>query len=359
MAKKASAEEPQITKEEMSALSEAYEAAEQPSASGERKVRDYDFASPDKVGKEYLRTLRALHSDFATGLGVLLSSICQTQTQVSVSGLNQLSYKEYRSSLPPRTLLAELSVEPLSRYMIFEINPGIVGLWVDVLCGGVPQSAAEPSTLTELDIAVADKVLTSLLESYAEAWSSVVRIKPEVRQMSASDDHDETLVPSEAVLVCSFDVSTEKPVGGMTICVPATSFEAVLPMLSTYGLGRSAAKSADKASTEEMARLLHSVSLTCAVELGSAKISLTDAMNLKAGDVIKTDRSVDSELEMRIGGIPLYLCRPGVRGRNVSVMVAEAIPQSEGPAQITPLPVDELSEAPQDLTPETEVPLAA
>lgn len=362
MAKKPPKDEQKVSTEEMTALSEAYESAEQVPAEDSGGVRSYDFFSPDKFSKDHLRTLNALHADFAAGLSGVLSGVCQLPTRVSVTNVDQVSYKGYRTSLPVKTLFAEVSAEPLSRYMVFEVNPSVVGMWVDYLCGGSASASggpAEPSDLTPIDCTVAERVLTSCLQVYADCWSSVVRFKPEIRRVVASDSYEETLGGSEAVLVCSFEVNTGDPIGSMTICIPATSLEPMMPLLSTYGLGRSSNKGGNSISDEDVKRALESVEIPCRVVLGSTKISLTEAVDLKVGDVVKTGRSVDEELEMHVGNVPLYKCRPGVRGRDISVMISDALAPSEATAPATPSHEPPSQEIEQEDPPEADVQLAA
>ena len=208
--------------------------------------------------------------------------------------------------------------------MLLELNPGIVGTWVDYLCGGNQQIPAEPSDLTPIDLAVAQYVLKSSLPAYTDCWSSMITLKPEIRHTASSESYDETLVPSEAVLVCSFEITVAETTGAMTICLPAVGVESVLPMLSTYGLARSSNKR--QASTSGlMKRLIETVNIPCRVELGCSRIALSEATNLKVGDVIKTSRSADAEIDMYVGNVQLFACRPGVRGKNIAVVISDTV----------------------------------
>jgi len=336
-----------VSKEEMDALSAACEPVE----GDPKEIRAYDFLSPNKFSKDHLRTLNAIHTDFAAELTTVLTGSSQLPTRVTLTGVDQVSYKEYRASIPSKTLFAELSAEPLSPYMLLELNPGIVGTWVDYLCGGNQQIPAEPSDLTPIDLAVAEHVLKSSLQAYTDCWSSMITLKPEIRRTASSDSYDETLVPSEAVLVCSFEMTVAETSGAMTICLPAAGFESVLPMLSTYGLARSSSKR--QASTFElMKKLVETVSIPCRVDLGYSRISLSEATNLKVGDVIKTTRSADAEIDMYVGNVQLFACRPGVRGKDIAVVISDtAAPASAEEKAAPPAPIAE----PQVQEPEIEL----
>jgi flagellar motor switch protein FliM len=331
-----------VSKEEMDALSVACE----PGDADPKEIRAYDFLSPNKFSKDHLRTLNAIHTDFAAELTTVLTGSSQLPTRVTLTGVDQVSYKEYRTSIPSKTLFAELSAEPLSPYMLLELNPGIVGTWVDYLCGGNQQIPAEPSDLTPIDLAVAQYVLKSSLQAYTDCWSSMITLKPEIRHTASSESYDETLVPSEAVLVCSFEITVAETTGAMTICLPAVGVESVLPMLSTYGLARSSNKR--QASTSElMKRLIETVNIPCRVELGCSRIALSEATNLKVGDVIKTTRSADAEMDMYVGNVQLFACRPGVRGKDIAVVISDTVaatPVEEKEAPPAPIAEPEVQE---------------
>lgn len=319
-----------LSQDEINALLAAYgsandssDAADPAVASG-KEVRLYDFLSPDRFSKEHLRTLNAIHTDFAASLTNTLSGLYQLQTRVNLIGIDQVSYKEYRASVPTKTMVAEVSAEPLSPSMILEVNPSIVGMWVDYLCGGNTQIPAAPSELTAIDLAVAERVLESCLPSYADSWASMVKLNPDVQRVSNSESFDEPMAPSEAVLVCSFEINTGEPVGMMTVCIPAVGVESVLPNFASYRLVRGAAKQQDKSSADRIRKHIEHVDLPCRVTLGEASISLSEARNLKVGDIIKTTRPANGQLEMHVGKAHLFNCRPGMHGKNVAVVVTSA-----------------------------------
>jgi flagellar motor switch protein FliM len=288
-----------------------------------REVRLYDFLSPDRFSKEHLRTLNTIHSNFAGGLSATLSGLYQLPTRVSLIGVDQVSYKEYRASVPTKTLIAEVSAEPLTGCMLLEVNPSVVGMWVDYLCGGNTQISALPSELTAIDLTVARRVLSSCLPIYSDSWSGMIAMNPEVRTVSNSESYDEPMVPSEPVLVCSLEINTGEPVGMMTVCIPAVGVEAVLPNLSSSKLIRGSSKQ-DRLGAERIRKLMDQVNLPCRVVLGNASIALSEARNLKVGDVIKTECPADGQLDMHVGHAHLFNCRPGMRGKNVAVVVTSA-----------------------------------
>ena len=314
-----------LTQDEINALLSAYLTANArasgPFGAREREVRLYDFSRPDRFSKEHLRSLHSIHSSFGAGLATTLSNLCQSQMAVDLIGVDQISYKEYRASIPSKTVIAEVAVQQFTTSILFEVNPNIVGLWVDCLCGGDARLPSEPSALTPVDLAVARGVLASCLQVYADSWASMVELKPQIQRAVDSESYDDIFLPSETVLVCGFEVHTGQCVGMMTVCIPAAGVEAILPALTTARMTQ-ASRRQDRAAAGDMRNVLEPVILPCRVVLGRANISLSDVMNLDVGDVIRTDRPADAEIELWAGDRHVFDCRPGMRGTKPSVVIS-------------------------------------
>lgn len=340
-----------LSQDEINALLSAYELVNTPSddtasAGRSKEVRLYDFARPDRFSKEHLKSLGILHSNFAASMSMMLTGMCQIPAKVQVIGVDQVTYKEYRASVPSKTLIAEVSAEPLHSDLIFEVNPSIVGLWTDCLCGADPQAAAPPSELTPVDLAIAKRVIMQCLPGYAESWKGLAPIRPEVRRVVDSESYEDTFLPLETVLVCTIEVHMGQSFGMMTICLPSVAVETVLPALSAGRTSRAAGVRHDKALTDKLRKGMENVPLQCRVVLGSTSISLSDAKALEVGDVIKINRRVDEDIQFWVGGKRMFNCRPGSRHNKLAVMITEVLESCDsGEISEKPLSEPEMAQA--------------
>ena len=66
-------------------------------------VTVYDFKRPERVSKDQMRALEALHEGFGRNLGAALSGYLRTIIEVSVAHIEQLTYSEFIHSLPNPT----------------------------------------------------------------------------------------------------------------------------------------------------------------------------------------------------------------------------------------------------------------
>ena len=89
---------------------------------GER-VREYDFRRPIKLSKEYINTLYMIFENFSKIVGNFFSSQINTNVEVGLGAVEQISYDEFIRSIPKRTLIGIFKSRPLGGVQILEINP--------------------------------------------------------------------------------------------------------------------------------------------------------------------------------------------------------------------------------------------
>ena len=76
-------------------------------------VQVYDFKRPERVSKDQMRALEALHEGFGRNFGAALSGYLRTIIEVSVAHIEQLTYSEFIHSLPNPTCFNLLKADQL------------------------------------------------------------------------------------------------------------------------------------------------------------------------------------------------------------------------------------------------------
>jgi flagellar motor switch protein FliM len=99
-------------------------------------VQVYDFKRPERVSKDQMRRLEALHEGFGRNFGAALSGYLRTIIEVSVAHIEQLTYSEFIHSLPNPTCFNLLKAEQLEGQLCLEISPLIIYPIIDRLLGG-------------------------------------------------------------------------------------------------------------------------------------------------------------------------------------------------------------------------------
>src|ERR1700749_4282097 len=77
------------------------------------EIRTYDFKRPERVSKDQMRALEALHEGFGRNFSVALSGYLRTIVEVAVAHTEQLTYSEFILSLPNPPCFNQLREEQL------------------------------------------------------------------------------------------------------------------------------------------------------------------------------------------------------------------------------------------------------
>ena len=85
-------------------------------------------------------------------------------------------------------------------------------------------------------------------------------------------------------------------------------------------------------SAEEQQKILNKLNNTkinINVTLGTSEINVRELMDLKVGDVLKLDNSVNDNLIISIHEKPKFLGRPGIKRNNIAISIVNAIEDKE------------------------------
>lgn len=314
-----------LSQSEVDALIAGYveSGGKEANAADEIEVRLYDFARPDKFSKERLKSLNIIHSKHGTSFGIAASAKLRTPVQVNRLPIDQLAYREYCASIADGTLFVEARLEPLTSTAIFEFNPSLVSACVDLLAGGSSPSGAV-SDVTEIDKAVMRPMVELSLKKYAEAWATCVPFKPQIVSMSVDSNSRQILLPSEAVLVCGYEIVIGECTSMMSICLPSAAVEAIFPAL-TVGRTLNSGGRRDDEFIHALNNAFEGVSMQCHAVLGRTDMALKEIVDLDIGDVIALPVRSDGQAEVWVGDVPVFAGVPGLAGKSLAIKIAKKL----------------------------------
>lgn len=317
-----------LNQDEINALLETFKAtgSNESSKTVDKQVRIYDFARPDKFSKDHLRALNSIHSKHGASFASAMAATLRVQTRADLLAVDQLMYREYCASVPESTLFVEVDLKPLTSTAIFEFNPLLISIWVDLLAGGNAGVGGSAMGISEIDKAIVKPVVELALRQYTEAWGCALALKPSIVTMSTESSMRQILLPSEAVLVCGYEVCIGESMSMMSICLPASSIEPVLPAL-TLGRTLNAARSHDIADPALM-RSFEGIAMECKAVLGRTSLSFGEVADLEVGDLIKLPMNELTDTELWVGNVPAFTGSPGVLGNKVAIRIAGPLDSS-------------------------------
>jgi flagellar motor switch protein FliM len=302
------------------------------------KIMPYDFRRPERVGKEQMRALQSLHDGFARNFGASLSALLRSIIDVKLTSVDQLTYSEFVFSLENPTCFNVLKADPLEGNLILDINPSILFPVLDRLLGGGKDSgAAIRRPLTEIELKLVSRLTGLFLEELRKAWEGVLALKLSVEKVESNPQLVQIVPPNEVIVLISFELMLGETRGMINLCIPFNSIERVSNKL-TANNWVSYSKGGNKAeSMERIRRNLSGAMVELVVTLAETKITTSDLLGLRVGDIITTDKDVQLPLEVSVQGQPKYGAKAGAFKGQKAIELGDVIapglsrPRSEFP----------------------------
>lgn len=288
-------------------------------------VRTYDFKRPNKFNKDLMRTLLMVHDNFTRLLQTFFSAQLRTRVQVAVRNSNQYPYSEFVQLLPNPSVIATFTMEPLPGTCLVEFSQNIAYAMVDKVFGG-PGSDVQPQRgLSEIELSVIQRITTDMFVPLQEAWRNIAHVRPDFVSMETNPMFLQTSSPSEVLATITIGVQIGEHMGHMTLAFPFSAVQPVLARLSPHSW-LSSERDPEPGEAELVRSQVEESMIDIRVYLGNTRITVSEFMGLKAGDVIPLDARVGTETPIYVGNRLTFFGRPGVVGDHMSVQIRRQAP---------------------------------
>ncbi|MDR1482351.1 MAG: flagellar motor switch protein FliM [Synergistaceae bacterium] len=291
----------------------------------EKPLKLYDFRRPDKFSKDQLRAIQMIHESFCRSLTTSLSTMVRSMVSVEVVAVDQLAYDEFIHSLVQPTVIGILEMYPLSGNAILEISNQLTFAIIDRLLGGKGEPLRKPRDLTDIERTVIERVIMKILEHLEESWSTVVDIRYRFETMESNPFFVQVCPGTDMVLLVTMKIQIGEIQGIMNFCVPYFVIEPLIDKLSSQQWFSSTGRKNVEGVKEILTERMNEVSVSLALELGHSIISLGDVIQMRVGDVVRLDGTVDGLLGLRVGNRIKFLSSPGVFNKNYAAQVKEVL----------------------------------
>ncbi len=289
------------------------------------EIRSYDFKRPERISKDQVRAIHALHETFARDFSASLSSFLRMITECAVAQVEQMTYAEFIGSLPNPTCFNLLESAGLQGAVGLELSPLIIYPIIERLLGGTSKELLIPQRpLTAIEARLVKQILSRIVTCLSETWQSFSKGGGgfTLGEMETNPQLVQFIAPNEIVVIVRFEITIAKRAGSMCLCIPFKLIEGTLGELAARKLQggntqRSEVKDQKSAggspspadgrkpradSHSPIAHHLGGAKLDLSVILAETTMTVRDLQMLEKGDVIVTAHPA------RGGGGPVTVC---------------------------------------------------
>lgn len=284
----------------------------------------YNFRRPDKFSKDHLRALQDVHREFSRQISLVLTAYLRMHIEIDVVSTDQLTYDEFMRSMPSPITIGIFELNPLPGQILLGVSFEVLSCIVDRMLGGVGLSENRQRELTDIEEALAKKVIERTVKTLESAWSTIVPVQAEVVGLDNSYQMIQVATSGEIVALITFEVQIAgKYFGLISLCFPYPVLENVLGHLSTQHIFQTKGIAATTEERQKMIQKLNTSKVDLSVLLGACDISLEDFLDVKEGDILKLDNKLEEDLVVKVNDEKKFFARPGTLKNNVCVKVTD------------------------------------
>jgi len=292
----------------------------------EKKVKVHDFKRPSKFAKDHLRTLQIIQENYARLITNFLSGYLRTLVQIDVTSMEAVQFSEFTNSIANPAVLAIINFNPLPGNVIMDLSPSLAYALIERMLGGKGGGKIDKiRSFTEIEIAILMRILSQMLTYMREPWENVVDVKPTLNAIETNAQFVQIINPTEMVALATFHVKVGEVEGLMNLCLPHTVLEPVMDKLSTKIWFSMIEKGIDEETKSSLEKKVAETEVPIIAVLGKATLTVSEFLELQAGDVLQLDTSVDGDVQVMVGSLHKFNGKPGVKNKKAAIKVTEVI----------------------------------
>lgn len=284
----------------------------------------YNFRRPDKFSKDNLRALRDIHREFSKAISLVLSGYLRMRVEIEIVSVDQLTYEEFVRSMPSPISVGVFEFEPLSGQVLLGISFEVISCIVNRMLGGVGNIEAQARELTDIEKALAKKVINIIIKSLEDSWNAIIPVTGKFISLDDNYQSIQVATAGEIVALLTFEVQISgKHFGLFSLCFPYPVLETVLGHLSTQHIFQTKGLVASNDERLKMISKINTSNVDLRVQFGQCNITLDDFLQLSEGDIIKLDNKVQDDLIVKVNGEKKFFARPGTMKDKICVKITD------------------------------------
>src|SRR3954453_7041608 len=287
------------------------------------RVQEIDFRRPTKFARELVRRLEHAHESFCRTASSGLSAELRTSFEPAAAGREQLPYGTAMAETHPDSLLAVLDVSPLETEVALVIDMPLALRLVDrLLGGGGKPREGTADTLTDLEIVILRRAMTSLVEPLSATWLDLADVHFSIASMQTSPMTFQLVPPSEPVQMLHLEARLDGLVAPIVLCIPYRSVESIVDKLEhRHYEGHD---NVDPSAAGKVRDAISGVDVELRAEAGAVDMNVSDVLAIQVGDVIRLRRPAEKGVIVYAGDVPTYVAMPGRNGNARALKVRGA-----------------------------------
>lgn len=290
------------------------------------KVKKYDFRRPNRFSKNNLSTLSSVHDNFARQVANFLSAYLRATVNAKLATVDQVAFEDLLVSLPASTLVTIFSMGEFGPALI-NAGSDIVIPIIDLICGGTGEQVRKLRVVTELEMAMYQRLCTHLLDRYEAAWRDTATFQCRLDSLESNPRLIQVVPPHEMVAVVTLTLTINKVHGILTVCLPFTTINLLVNRPEVRAV--SPEGFSIQQQWHDRQRFFSTAELGVTAVLGGCDITVEDFLQLQVGDCLAINTKPGEALSVFVEGKRVFLAQPGLSGDQAAVQIISSLTEGD------------------------------
>ncbi len=296
--------------------------------SGLRRV-----VSAGLISYERLPMLEIVFDRLVRILSTSLRHLTSDNVEVSIDKITSLRFGDYMNSIPLPAMLSVFKAEQWDNFGLMVIDAPMIYSVVDVLLGGrkgTSQMRIEGRPYTTIERTLVEKMAVQILADLSTSFDPVCQVTFKFERTEVNPRFAAISRGSNAAILIKLRLEMDERGGCFEIVLPYATLEPIRELLLQQFMGERFGR--DNIWETHLGEELRETTVELEAVLGEQSMNLSEVLGLKVGSQLVFRLSSDDPVELRCGGVPLFLGKTGNRRNRIAIQIEDKLSTNRGMA---------------------------
>jgi flagellar motor switch protein FliM len=290
------------------------------------------IVSAGLISYERLPMLEIVFDRLVRILSTSLRNLTSDNVEVSIDKIISLRFGDYMNSIPLPAMLSVFKAEQWDNFGLMVIDAPMIYSIVDVLLGGrrgTSPMRIEGRPYTTIERTLVEKLATQILGDLSTSFDPICQVNFRHDRTEVNPRFAAISRASNAAILVKLRLEMDDRGGSFEIVLPYATLEPIRDLLLQQFMGERFGR--DNIWETHLAEELRETDVELDAVLGEQTMSLSEILALKVGSQIIFPLASDDPVQLRCGGVPLFLARTGNRRNRIAVQIEHKLPRGSVP----------------------------
>jgi len=291
------------------------------------EARPYDFRQPSRIAPDRKSRLEVGHEQLAETVARWVKGRLRVQFDFELVDIEQVSYRNFVDSMsdPVAAFVYRRSSNPLDSVTL-TLDPDMGFRLLERMSGGAPVKPPPDRVLTRLEAAIIQIVVDRIVSAIERLWADYTTLELEFSRFESAREMIESAEVDEDLLVVRLKCGFDEVEGVIQYALPLRLIDRFLDAEQDQRTQARQRLAPDVPTPlHQTQRLVRQARVSAVARVPAGPSSLRELSTLQVGDILPTDVSTRTPVEIWVEGALRFRGEQGRVGEHVAVHLTDVV----------------------------------